>query len=164
MTPATNYLRIGFVRPGYDADLVVWDRHPLQVGATPLQVFIDGVSSVNASQAVWESSKALLDRASQPPTRPDIENNPEVCQNGQEDLIIRGIKKSFIKEGGLRADEISGNNMTAIIRGGRLVCVGESACESHVVEAKKTNIPVMNLQNGYMLPVSVFLHSLVPIH
>ncbi|KAF8207208.1 hypothetical protein K438DRAFT_1714110 [Mycena galopus ATCC 62051] len=36
--------RIGFVKPGYDADIVVWDSHPLAIGATPSQVFIDGIA------------------------------------------------------------------------------------------------------------------------
>jgi hypothetical protein len=31
---------------GYDADLVVWDSHPLALGATPKMVFIDGVSQL----------------------------------------------------------------------------------------------------------------------
>ncbi|KAJ2931515.1 hypothetical protein H1R20_g5580, partial [Candolleomyces eurysporus] len=35
--------RIGYVKEGYDADLVIWDSHPLALGATPKQVFIDGV-------------------------------------------------------------------------------------------------------------------------
>ena len=35
--------RIGFLREGYDADVVVWDSHPLALGATPTQVFIDGI-------------------------------------------------------------------------------------------------------------------------
>ncbi|KAI0029653.1 hypothetical protein K488DRAFT_88507 [Vararia minispora EC-137] len=35
--------RIGFIKLGYDADVVVWDRYPLALGATPQQVFIDGI-------------------------------------------------------------------------------------------------------------------------
>lgn len=34
--------RIGYVRAGYDADLVIWDNHPLSLGSTPLKVFVDG--------------------------------------------------------------------------------------------------------------------------
>lgn len=30
--------RLGYVRKNYDADLVIWDSHPLALGATPLQV------------------------------------------------------------------------------------------------------------------------------
>ncbi|KAF2787592.1 composite domain of metallo-dependent hydrolase, partial [Melanomma pulvis-pyrius CBS 109.77] len=147
--------RIGFVRPGYDADLVIWDRNPLQVGATPLEVFIDGISTVNASQSVWKNREQLLMHAFQPTSRPEVVNDLAVCEDGQEDIIIRGIKKSFIKKGGLRGDEIIGDNMTAVIRYGRLVCVGESICESHVAEAKKDSIPVMDLRNGYILPASM---------
>ena len=39
--------RIGFVKEGYDADLVIWDSHPLSLGATPKQVFIDGIAQLD---------------------------------------------------------------------------------------------------------------------
>ncbi|KAI0743926.1 hypothetical protein C8Q80DRAFT_1184079 [Daedaleopsis nitida] len=35
--------RIGFIEEGYDADVVLWDSHPLALGATPTQVIIDGI-------------------------------------------------------------------------------------------------------------------------
>ncbi|KAK1818936.1 hypothetical protein LTR12_006624 [Friedmanniomyces endolithicus] len=35
--------RIGKVKSGFDADVVVWDSDPLSVGAAPVQVWIDGV-------------------------------------------------------------------------------------------------------------------------
>ncbi|KAJ3013183.1 UNVERIFIED_CONTAM: hypothetical protein HDU68_000830 [Siphonaria sp. JEL0065] len=34
--------RIGRIQEGFDADVVVWDRPPLQLGAHPLRVIIDG--------------------------------------------------------------------------------------------------------------------------
>ncbi|KAF8332695.1 composite domain of metallo-dependent hydrolase [Cantharellus anzutake] len=39
--------RIGYLRPGYDADIVIWDAHPLALGATPKQVFIDGIAQLD---------------------------------------------------------------------------------------------------------------------
>ncbi|KAJ7664308.1 hypothetical protein B0H17DRAFT_1143701 [Mycena rosella] len=39
--------RIGFIKPGYDADLVLWDSHPLALGATPVQVFINGIPQLS---------------------------------------------------------------------------------------------------------------------
>ncbi|KAI8829693.1 hypothetical protein BJ741DRAFT_622048 [Chytriomyces cf. hyalinus JEL632] len=39
--------RIGRVKEGYDADLVIWDRSPLQLGARPIRVFIDGFTAVS---------------------------------------------------------------------------------------------------------------------
>ena len=38
--------RIGYLRAGSDADVVIWDTHPLQLGATPVHVWIDGVLEV----------------------------------------------------------------------------------------------------------------------
>lgn len=48
-TPATAAglsHRIGYLREGSDADVVIWDTHPLQLGATPVKVWIDGVLEV----------------------------------------------------------------------------------------------------------------------
>ncbi|KAG9004460.1 hypothetical protein FRB94_002331 [Tulasnella sp. JGI-2019a] len=39
--------RLGLVHPGYDADVVLWDSHPLALGATPKQVFIDGIPQID---------------------------------------------------------------------------------------------------------------------
>jgi len=39
--------RIGTLEVGKDGDVVVWDKHPLAVGAYPTQVFIEGVLHVN---------------------------------------------------------------------------------------------------------------------
>jgi imidazolonepropionase-like amidohydrolase len=34
--------RVGSLKVGYDADVVVWDRDPLLLGARPAQVIVDG--------------------------------------------------------------------------------------------------------------------------
>ncbi|KAJ8496327.1 hypothetical protein ONZ45_g12505 [Pleurotus djamor] len=39
--------RLGYIRQGWDADLVLWDSHPLALGATPIQVFIDGIPQLD---------------------------------------------------------------------------------------------------------------------
>ncbi|GJJ06667.1 hypothetical protein Clacol_000862 [Clathrus columnatus] len=38
--------RIGYINEGYDADVVIWDSHPLALGATPKQVYIDGIAQL----------------------------------------------------------------------------------------------------------------------
>ncbi|KAK4914031.1 hypothetical protein LTR49_017745, partial [Elasticomyces elasticus] len=35
--------RIGKIKPGFDADIVVWDSDLLSTGAVPVQVWIDAV-------------------------------------------------------------------------------------------------------------------------
>ncbi|KZV79501.1 composite domain of metallo-dependent hydrolase [Exidia glandulosa HHB12029] len=44
--------RLGYIKEGYDADVVLWDAHPLQVGATPTQVFIDGIPQISSPYTV----------------------------------------------------------------------------------------------------------------
>lgn len=48
-TPATAAglsHRIGLLSEGTDADVVLWDSHPLRLGATPVKVWIDGILQI----------------------------------------------------------------------------------------------------------------------
>ncbi|KAJ1562582.1 hypothetical protein HK405_010403 [Cladochytrium tenue] len=40
--------RVGRIQEAYDADVVIWDRPPLDLGAHPLRVFVDGFTGVSA--------------------------------------------------------------------------------------------------------------------
>ncbi|KAG5639408.1 hypothetical protein H0H81_002940 [Sphagnurus paluster] len=44
--------RVGYIQEGWDADLVIWDSHPLALGATPSQVFIDGIAQLQDAYVV----------------------------------------------------------------------------------------------------------------
>ena len=48
--------RVGAIRAGLDADVVVWDIDPLAVGARPLKVIIDGVVHIDADTDVAPES------------------------------------------------------------------------------------------------------------
>ncbi|KAH9001980.1 carbohydrate esterase family 9 protein [Lactarius hatsudake] len=47
-----HHYRIGYIREGWDADLVIWDSHPLALGATPTQVYIDGIAQIEFPHVV----------------------------------------------------------------------------------------------------------------
>ena len=46
--------RIGVLREGVDADVVLWDSHPLHLGAIPRQVWIDGIPQLGEPQTASE--------------------------------------------------------------------------------------------------------------
>ncbi|KAH7927128.1 carbohydrate esterase family 9 protein [Leucogyrophana mollusca] len=46
--------RIGHIKEGWDADIVIWDSHPLALGATPSQVFIDGIPQLKLAHMVMK--------------------------------------------------------------------------------------------------------------
>ncbi|KAI0165263.1 hypothetical protein GGR52DRAFT_102327 [Hypoxylon sp. FL1284] len=141
--------RIGWVRPGYDADLVIWDSHPLALGATPIQVVIDGKTYINASGKLWETSmKREQVFAPAPPSRSQRVKDDKICSPGQQDIVLRGIVKSHID--GLRTSATS--NITAVVRSGVLQCVGDSSCEAMADEAIESGIPELHLNAGYILP------------
>ena len=142
---------------GYDADLVIWDRHPLRVGASPLEVFIEGNSAVSASPAVWRRSLDLS--KSSPPSRSESAIVTAVNPVGCSDVVLKGIVTTFIDNAGKRGEETHGSNMTAVIRDGRVVCVGGAACADVASTAAAAGIPVVQVNKGYMLPVSTIVNS-----
>lgn len=49
--------RIGVLKEGADADVVMWDSHPLQLGATPVKVWIDGVPQIPVRSKTGKENK-----------------------------------------------------------------------------------------------------------
>ncbi|KAF8942248.1 hypothetical protein BGZ52_012737, partial [Haplosporangium bisporale] len=46
--------RIGKIAVGMDADVVIWEKHPLALGSHPLQVYIDGIAQIeNVDESKW---------------------------------------------------------------------------------------------------------------
>jgi len=54
--------RVGSLTPGKDADLVIWDRHPLSVYAKPLSTFIDGRRYFSLERDLLLRAKILEER------------------------------------------------------------------------------------------------------
>ncbi|KAK8155997.1 hypothetical protein IWX90DRAFT_494327 [Phyllosticta citrichinensis] len=52
--------RIGKIKPGFDADIVLWDSDPLSVGAAPVQVWIDGTAQYEDPQHRPRQAISLL--------------------------------------------------------------------------------------------------------
>ncbi|KDR69239.1 hypothetical protein GALMADRAFT_128703 [Galerina marginata CBS 339.88] len=48
--------RVGTIAEGYDADIVIWDSHPLTLGATPEQVYIDGIAQLISPHSLVKPS------------------------------------------------------------------------------------------------------------
>ncbi|TFK32813.1 hypothetical protein BDQ12DRAFT_691931 [Crucibulum laeve] len=48
--------RVGTIAEGYDADIVLWDSHPLSLGATPARVYIDGIAQLSDPHVRSKSS------------------------------------------------------------------------------------------------------------
>lgn len=147
--------RIGFVRPGYDADIVIWHDHPLQVGANPIEVFIDGRPLLENKDITGQTtSKAdMADTRDAPAMRPHIgtEERNDICTRIQDHrpVLFTGITKSLIDSLGL--DEQGIDNFVLLVKNKRISCLGpRSKCLSQFqTSADFTEIP---LKNGHITP------------
>ncbi|EIW82933.1 composite domain of metallo-dependent hydrolase [Coniophora puteana RWD-64-598 SS2] len=135
--------RIGFVREGYDADLVLWDSHPLNLGATPQQVWIDGIAQLDDPHVSLKTSQ--LQHAPQTPNF-DKQAAEAVKFEGlqplsparttAETVVFTNVGSVFVRNGG-RIEEMIGltdaEPGVVVVRKGSIVCQG-----SHITCASST--------------------------
>ncbi|KAK1973839.1 amidohydrolase [Colletotrichum cereale] len=135
--------RLGKVKPGFDADIVVWDSDPLSVGATPVQVWIDG-------SAQYETP-VELNKTFQGTIVPDeglasIVEEPLILEN---DVVFTGISRILhdAETDGLASD---GKTYNVAVSSGKIVCVG--SCFAQLEKASTIDGAVIPLNNGYLAP------------
>ncbi|XDG05279.1 hypothetical protein ABKA04_004894 [Annulohypoxylon sp. FPYF3050] len=137
--------RIGKVKPGFDADIVVWDSDPLSVGAAPVQVWIDGTPQ-------FDDPVELRKPFASPSSLQEVPAaTDEISFIG--DVIFTGVSKSFLSpafQSGAHSQ-----NSTVAISGGKITCVG--VCEEEIEIASKSGTKIISLQNGYLTrPFTIF--------
>ncbi|KAG5635819.1 hypothetical protein H0H81_010006 [Sphagnurus paluster] len=164
--------RIGFLQVGYDADIAVWDSHPLALGATPVQVYIDGISQLRAPEALVKPES--LQR---PPVTPDWSLETQRTLEFEGLPPLRGAKmqwgqrppgktggKSGVKFVGLKsawmADEYghihamfdeestSGEHAALVLDGTVVFCSKQNRdfCDNHEVQQ------IIDLKGGSLAP------------
>ncbi|KAE9387106.1 hypothetical protein BT96DRAFT_1025981 [Gymnopus androsaceus JB14] len=163
-TPATimgQEHRIGYIRKGYDADVVLWDSHPLAIGATPKQVFIDGVAQLEhpftstkpeALQHAPETpdfdkeTKAALKYDGLPPLEPKESTSDVVVFTNFDSLFLdigNGVEQIFTSQ------KYSGAPQIAVVKDGKIICTGTSEmCSPTSYMTSRT----INLHGGSLAP------------
>ncbi|KAG5985211.1 hypothetical protein E4U55_000456 [Claviceps digitariae] len=135
--------RLGKVKPGYDADVVVWDSDPLSVGATPVQVWIDGTAQFTAP--------VYHEKPIEEPADPQVAL-PEVVAEPTEfvDAIFTGIKSVLMPMSDNTTEEAktSSDPVNVIVSKGKISCVG--TCESEWKTATQNGVKVVELKHGYL--------------
>ncbi|KAL6702755.1 hypothetical protein ACN47E_000989 [Coniothyrium glycines] len=139
--------RVGKIKPGFDADIVVWDSDPLSVGATPVQVWIDGAKQfkdpIELKKPVDAPEEVEHDFA-------DEEEN----QDMSDTVVFKGI--SHVHRG-FSSDTMSESRgdmdtSVAIVSQGRLSCVGTCTSQLKTLNASPNPPKVINLKNGHLTP------------
>jgi hypothetical protein len=126
--------RIGFIREGYDADIVIWDSHPLALGATPKQVWIDGIAQIENPYVL---EKPITFQSL--PTTPDFEQQAKAAIEYQglppltpirakADTIVFTNVSSVYERSWPTIQEVfsarDGEPGVAVVRKGEIACFG----------------------------------------
>jgi len=132
--------RIGKIKSGFDADIVVWDSDPLSVGATPVQVWIDGTSQF---EEPFVMSKPLST-----PIVPNAALGAEIIDDAlvEQNVIFTGISQILIpgSEMTFSVNELA----NVVVKNGTIVCSG--ACTTEMKAASSSHGEIIALQNGHL--------------
>ncbi|KAI6021404.1 composite domain of metallo-dependent hydrolase [Pisolithus microcarpus] len=119
--------RIGFIRE----DLVIWDSHPLAIGATPTQVWIDGISQLQnphvSAKPFDEEAAAAVKYEGLPPLSTTSPTTNAV--------VFTNVGSVFSKIGTEVQQVFSASSAglgVAIVKAGELICYGaHTTCLEH---------------------------------
>jgi imidazolonepropionase-like amidohydrolase len=125
--------RMGKIGQGFDADIVVWDSMPLQLGARPVQVYIDGIAQLDDPKTVLKPHlqevppagsahgwKTALETRGDPPLR---------SHKTAKNVAFTGVSATYLRsDNGIKEVMLSGSDLQqkrVIIIDGRIDCVGD---------------------------------------
>lgn len=135
--------RIGFLREGYDADVIIWSDHPLNMNAKPLKIFVDGMKVIDQPL----NQNEMVTASGSIPEVSDTQLGMRKFE-GSRSYLITGITQSFIPV-------INGSEL--LIVDGKFVCSSDDCSSSF----KDIELPRIDLENAYISPM---LTTLTPSH
>ena len=177
-TPATAAglsHRIGYLRGGSDADVVLWDTHPLQLGATPVHVWIDGVLEVPiAIEKGGSEHRVPVGKGKEDPgwqEAPKVPNWDEERRKAIEweglpplggtqvhdtvmfanvsELWVRHPKRGVVQEFRVGSGNFDSGDQVVVISSGQVTCVGSSdSCAGFT----NSDLKRMDLRGGVISP------------
>ncbi|KAK4046878.1 hypothetical protein OIV83_005774 [Microbotryomycetes sp. JL201] len=161
--------RLGKVEKGFDADVVIWDRHPLRLGATPKQVWIDGIAQLARSHCDEQHVvrnvdmvETVINEAPRVATVPKHVISMELDDDGSEvdqpltvsSALFRNVKEILLNDKHGRLQDLTpvaatgkhDDDFDVLVQEGRITCIGNCANNGD------STIPRVDLQGGSLWP------------
>ncbi|PFH51276.1 hypothetical protein AMATHDRAFT_142867 [Amanita thiersii Skay4041] len=171
-TAAGLWHRIGALFEGADADVVMWDSHPLQIGATPVKVWIDGVLQIPVPSRTGEDTSVEVGKGKDGDSWQRAPEVPNWDKERSEAIVWEGLPPLHSKKqtgtvifnnvarvwkkgsyGGIEevfSAKSNGHGFvdlgTVVVENGRLSCIGEN-CTSTVQVGE-----IIDLHGGAIIP------------
>jgi hypothetical protein len=130
--------RLGKVKPGFDADVVVWDSDPLSVGAAPVQVWIDGTAQYKSPIELPKAQEAKV----------SVEKPAEIVEEPSklDSVLFTGVTKVLLEDG--KTYESQNKPVNVAVFKGKISCIG--SCDHEFSTAAATGAKTIALKNGYL--------------
>ncbi|KAF9233435.1 hypothetical protein BU15DRAFT_53885 [Melanogaster broomeanus] len=157
--------RLGYIKEGEQnvvIDVVIWDSHPLALGATPVQVFIDGISQFETS---FSSKK---DDSQAAPATPNFDEEAraaveydglpplEATQVTSGGILFRNVSSMWRRDDSgvypvFQAHSVEDEGIV-LVENGEIICANSmGGCNSYLGE----RLHVINLEGGSIAPALV---------
>ena len=150
--------RLGKVKAGFDADVVVWDSDPLSVGATPVQVWIDGTAQFADPVELdkpFHSTMSPNEALAEVPG----DRNKRVVR--ADDVIFTGVSRILLIDVDIPGPDDATFNVA--VSGGTITCIGRCAEELELASRTKDG-SVIPLRNGYLTRPYVAFGSMLGLN
>lgn len=175
--------RIGSIDVGKDADIVIWERHPLRLGARPKHVFIDGAEmdfKKSWTKSITEQELALEELMAAEKTKefehdeerhylpPFSENtmhledhgldNPssfqDACSQNVDSFVLRNVSQIYMNATQtLNSNEV-GQGLYIVVKQGQVACIGVDCDRDHV--EWPVSSPVFEMGGAVVIPVRLY--------
>ncbi|KAJ7178979.1 carbohydrate esterase family 9 protein [Mycena filopes] len=139
--------RIGSLHEGADADVVMWDSNPLQMGATPSRVWIDGqlliplpprsdragpvLVGVGKEGEEWSKFPSVPNWDAERKEAIGFEGLPPLTPRNNGKVVFQNVREVW----GGRLQQMHGSDsglVDVVVEGGKIVCIG--ACPADAVD------------------------------
>ncbi|CAG8655847.1 1981_t:CDS:10, partial [Dentiscutata heterogama] len=136
--------RIGQISLGYDADVVVWDSHPLSLGATPLEVYIDGIPQFKTSLSVLSNETPKQSLSDNIP-KSNFVRKPGKSRTASS-AILKNIDRIYVDKNHTYSS-VEGN-ISIIVKDGIIECIGINC----IIPSNISSYEIIDLNGGYVIP------------
>ncbi|KAA1466778.1 hypothetical protein DENSPDRAFT_766715 [Dentipellis sp. KUC8613] len=175
--------RIGLLREGYDADVVLWDSHPLRLGATPKRVWIDGTLQIpvpppgvvvgrGKDEPEWRELPEVPDWKRERRRTVEWEGLPPLkVDSTEERVVFRNVSEMMVRaEVGdvleMRFDTRAAAKLGSVDQGvvvvekGKVLCAGiGDSCAAPAFEKSGRGARVIDLHGGALAPALISFGS-----
>jgi hypothetical protein len=136
--------------------VVIWDSHPLTLGATPLQVYIDGIAQLDNPTSKLKAAELQI-----PPTPPnfDQETKETLAHDGlpplnienitSQKIVFTNVSALWLKNGYSVEQVYEDAPLHVVVKDGRVECAG------HCSDSLDSDSMMIDLRGGSIFPALV---------